>query len=242
MLPPPPDSKPFLVAVFDLLGFTAHLCDESGNPKAGGLSSLYEKYSLFLHVKADAVETRRVELISEEEISVTDFRIPHVVASDTVLMWSTVSDAPHLVRAAAHFVNLALTFSAPVRGALAYGDCIIEPSKGIYIGYPIVEALAAEKAQEWIGIGVLSRAGDVLSGVGGVVEYKVPLKPDRQLCLSHAIAWHWADDDPTAPGIRVQRLLQVVSDKHRAKYQNTLAFQETIGAEQGGLHRQNGSA
>jgi hypothetical protein len=76
-----------------------------------------------------------------------------------------------------------------LRGAIAFGDTIIDPPTNTFLGQPIVDAHLAETAQEWVGLGVHPTAVDGVRRCESVVEYKVPLKAGTPE-LTHAITWH----------------------------------------------------
>lgn len=222
MIPAPPKPEPLFIALVDLLGFKNHLWDSSGQKIQDGLGSLYEKYVRLLAAIKHSIEFNGPRFTREHSIEFVDIKVPHLIASDTVLLWSSQVDVEFLIGAVSNLINLGLTFNVPLRGALAYGDCIIDVSKNIFIGYPIVEAIETEKCQNWIGIGVTNNAANLIDNMDGVVKYPVPLQSsfetNKSINISHAIAWHWAepfqnDPDnlaqniPNGPEIRLKRLL-----------------------------------
>ncbi len=223
MLPPPPASTLVFVAILDLLGFKATLCDDSGVSRPRGLEELYETYFKLLWAKDLSTRINNFELGQDKNIRHVSGRINNVVASDTVLLWASDDEAEYFVDVVAELVNFALTIDIPLRGAISYGNCIIEKGKNIFLGLPIVEALEAEKIQEWIGIAVLQKAVDKIPNHPRVVEYCVPVKPDTSN-LNHALLWHWAENTPNAPEIRLKRLMNMASEKDKLKYENALAF------------------
>lgn len=98
----------------------------------------------------------------------------------------------------------------------------------ILLGLPIVEAIKAEKVQEWIGVAVLTSAAEKLNNHQGIVEYAIPVKPKTSILSKHALAWHLFDDTPNGPTIRLERLKNMAPNKDKVKYKNALAFVNTI--------------
>jgi hypothetical protein len=232
MIPAAPAPKSFFVGILDLLGFKSHLWGNNRSQRLNGLANLYEKYTLFLTALNRSINFAGFQWTEEQSIRNVNEQISHLVASDTVVLWSAEDKVDYLIWSISNLVNTALTFNVPLRGTLAYGDCIIDPLKNIFIGYPIVEAIEAEKLQEWIGVGVLPTAASRLKHIDAVVEYTVPLKTKENRSnlpfISHAVAWHWAEFVPNAPHIRIERLMQMAAAKDKIKYKNALLFVKRI--------------
>ena len=224
MLPPPPESKPIFVAVLDLLGFKRKLLDVSDVPIPGGLEEIYTTYYLFLYASDWSTKVDNIEPGSDENLRHVFGRIGYFVASDTVLLWANDDEASYFVGVVAKLVKTLLEFRVPLRGAISYGNCIIEKDKNIYLGLPIVKAIEAEKVQEWIGVAVLPSAAERLNNHPYVVEYSVPVKSNSSILLKHALAWPLADDTPNEPTIRLGDLKNMAPDKDKVKYENALAF------------------
>ena len=89
MIPPPPKPQPLFVTVADLLGFKRHLWDQERVPHANGLENLYETYTLLLHALDWATRIDRFEFTPENGIQHINMKVNHLVASDTILLWST---------------------------------------------------------------------------------------------------------------------------------------------------------
>jgi len=228
-LPPPPES--YAVAVLDLLGYKSHLWDNTGAPKPNGLTSLYETCFLWLHAADYGRSFSGFGLTNEGRLLPINEIVNYIIASDTMMLWATKAQAQFLVAAVARIFIRALGWGAPLRGALGYGDCILDLDRRILIGFPIVEALDAEKRQDWIGVCVLPDAVDALEGVTGIVRYDVPLKPqcsNSLPALRHALAWHWAQEVPNAAEIYLTRLAGFAPAVNRVKYDNALTFIRSV--------------
>ena len=112
-----------------------------------------------------------------------------------------------------------------MRGAIATGDCILDLERHILIGYPIAQAVAVEKRQEWLGIAVLPDAAKALEKVAGIVRYDVPVKDSSAAhFLQRAVAWHWAAENPGDAAIYLKRLSGLAREGDRAKYENAERF------------------
>ncbi len=218
------------MAILDLLGYKRFLWDERDTRRGGGPADLYERYSLLLHALDKSTTIDRLELRGEQLFSVWG-KLPSLVASDTIMLWSDPPDVGHFLSAVCRLMVQALGWGCPLHGALAYGDCILDTEKNILIGFPIVEAVQAERRQDWIGVGVLPTAAAVLEEHAVVVPYDVPMKssegPTPLEPLRHALAWHWAEETPNAAQIYTTRMRDSSGEEHRSKYENTLAFIST---------------
>lgn len=224
MYPPPPPPELLFVAILDLLGYHNHLWDEHQAVRPNGLARLYEVYTLLQLARSDSVRFHGIELSDSGRLQPINETVNCRVFSDTLVLWAPEEKARFLVAAVAQLVIRALQFNAPLRGAVAHGECILDPQKGVFIGYPLVEASAAEKAQEWIGVGVLPDAAARLGETPGVVSHSVPMKTVRPCTLHHAIAWHQAEDLPGAALIYLDRVRSQAPSSARKKYDNALEF------------------
>ena len=193
----PPRAQPaeYVVAFLDILGFKQALAKPGGLVTALGwhdeLRRLARMNALSLHLSPAAVaqvETR------------------HLSVSDGVYMWSdaTPGRAAGFIISVSAFVAAAVKARIPLRGAVAAGECVIDPRSLTFVGQPLVDAVEGEKCQEWLGVAVLPSAVKVLAHDGRVVRHDVPTKPRParswwRRCLggtepgprySHALAWH----------------------------------------------------
>lgn len=224
MWPPPPASKPHFVVVLDLLGYRQILHEK-------GLHDLYVLVHFLLHAIEESTRLEGLMLTHENTVEHYDVKISHLFASDTIMLWTDDKNVPYLIGASALLMNKALQFSLPLRGSLAYGDCIFHSERNIHIGHPIVEAIEKEKEQEWIGIGVLRSAAEQLKGHPAIVEYDVPMK-EGKAPLKHALAWHHWEEVPEGATIYLNRLMDSAGKDHCPKYKNTFKFMESFPLSQ----------
>ena len=118
------------------------------------------------------------------------------------------------------------------QAGIAYGECAIRPSDGVYLGPPLVDAYQTEQAQEWIGAACHpscqdSRDWTWYTGMTGspIGAYDVPVKPTASVELE------WCLNGPDHPGplefTEVGKWLSqqaAESDPHANKWRNTLQF------------------
>jgi hypothetical protein len=226
MLPSPPEPEPYFVAVLDMLGYESHLWDEHHQRRQEGLSRLHEAYTLLLWSKARATVFDEIQMSDDRLVSIHE-TVDSTIASDTIMLWATEKKVALLVRAVAHLVAQALGFGAPLRGCIAFGDCILDASRDIMIGYPLVEAARGEQSQDWIGVGVLAAAAEALKGHQAVVQYAVPMH-DGEHAITHALAWHWAEDSPGDSRVYLARWKKQAPSGARGKYDRALAFIDAV--------------
>jgi hypothetical protein len=237
MHPPSPEPETCAIAILDLLGYKSHLWDEAGSPKPNALASLYETFFLWLTATDYGRSFNRFTLTADGKLARVEQAIDYVVASDTMMLWAPRDKAQYLLAATARLFIRALGWGAPLRGAIGFGDCILDFERHIVIGYPIVEAVEAEKRQDWLGVCVLPSAAAALAGNTGIVPYEVPVKQaysQSSPSLQHALAWHWAEEVPNAAEIYLTRLASAAPCGTRQKYKRALAFIRRIGAQPAG--------
>lgn len=125
--------------------------------------------------------------------------------SDTILLWTTPilsEDEGHTAtvlafsRTVADLVLHGFLSGLPLRGAIAYGECLIDEPKHLFIGQPIVDAYELETQQKWIGVAIHPNAEAGLAQLLGwdlpticLCEYSVPMKQTAQVKPGLAIDW-----------------------------------------------------
>lgn len=150
------ESRQKAIAILDVLGFKSHLekCSVTG---------VYNLIIKFIRICIPHIisrieyDYRRLEryanletrAISLKVINISDSLILYV---DHELDWFTQEHEIETISlATAMLLNISLAHGIPLRGAIAFGDCIINEDENVFIGKPFVEALKDEKRQEWVG-------------------------------------------------------------------------------------------
>jgi hypothetical protein len=172
------------VAFFDVLGFQSRL-------RQVGLREVLHAYNSLVEMKEQA---DRLSVFSSEGVLFT--RVGSTIFSDSILFWcyDHSGSVQKLFNAAAFLIAAAIDIRWPLRGGLAYGECVLDPQTSTFIGQPIIDAYNTEESQQWIGAGLhVSILQHLLlggsTGMGkDVIEYEVPTKKG-QPGLTHAIHW-----------------------------------------------------
>ena len=144
---PEPQRMPWMVALFDVLGFSARL-------RSSGLEIVHRDYQTLVErvvtkeplrcigAMKSPGETGRVPAIYSADVRYTYF-------SDTILLWMPLVPlfvGPFTQRCA-DLVCEALRMGIPLRGALSLGEAVMHKKTGTYIGEPLVEAARLEAAR-----------------------------------------------------------------------------------------------
>ncbi len=104
--------------------------------------------------------------------------------SDTILLWTKYDDLRFQVS-----VDIVLDFfcdcfknGLPLRGAIAFGDAVMDRQRGIFLGHPIIEAARAESSQRWCGCGFGPSLDDFprLGPADRFMPYSDHAKPGRE--------------------------------------------------------------
>lgn len=116
-----------------------------------------------------------------------------------------------------------LEVGLPLRGAIAIGEAIIEPTQNIFLGQPIVEAARLENGHRLIG------ASFCASGMNQTIPPRYALQFDRHIKDTHRQLWggamldwprHWRNSRKTDLHHTIQAL--DTEPKHSGYYSNTL--------------------
>jgi len=203
----PPSARRF-VGCFDVLGFTKYV-------KSTPLEDVLAAYE---HLLQNARYFTEIPVIHSAGGGggVDLERVPYQIFSDTILVWSADSGGEHtqnFLQSCCCLVAASVRARLPLRGGVAYGECLMDTFGGRYIGRAIVDAHETEAIQEWIGVGLhescfASPIGKNLAKFEDVVSYKVPVKKKASSpwcqwlrscgCLSesqigpieHTLRWH----------------------------------------------------
>jgi hypothetical protein len=146
-------SADYLFAFLDVLGFEELL-------KRLGLEGLVHRYEELLSAAlAPQSEERpwaKAHAVVAGKLRPALMWIPIQTAyfSDSLLLWVAYHPGhveEFLVRCSRVFCQ-ALSLGLPLRGAISVGRAVLDKSRGIYLGLPLVEAVRLESKSEWIGV------------------------------------------------------------------------------------------
>lgn len=224
-----PQPAQYLVAMCDVLGFQNLVA-------ALPLPEIHSRYLQLIQTLEPNPVYRVDTKTGRREVVLN-----HVVFSDTILYWAPAGQAMELLP-----YTLAATMAAsldylPFRAGIAFGECVIDPTRHIYIGQPIIDAYHTEQAQVWMG-GAFHPSCWRYSGLLEVlckeqtrsaVEYPVPIKPAaaaKGLRLKYGLNWPRGGDvnfRARAPEL-LARALAAAPDNVKAKWENARRFFEAI--------------
>jgi hypothetical protein len=93
-------------------------------------------------------------------------------------------------------VAKAMWLNVPLRGAIAYGRCIVSLDPIYYLGQPILDAYALEHRQQWAGVSLCDTAEQLLAGTQSLrlVRCEVPIKSGvdpRQVVPTSMLVVDW---------------------------------------------------
>jgi hypothetical protein len=228
--PETPETRRYLLAVFDVLGFSALL-------ERKGLNEITALYSRLIAeaVTKEAMRTYTIVRFSETQSGSVLGALPvrHAHFSDTIFLWVPLVQhfiAPFMARCA-DMVCEALRMGLPLRGALAVGPAVMHTRTGTFVGAPVVEAAKLEQSQVWLGasLGASMLAADVSREFDPylVLPYAVPFKKGKAR-VSADLALDWPsrfrsryETDP----IDAVRAVDM-SPLHHVYYDNAVKFAE----------------
>jgi hypothetical protein len=208
------------VAMFDVLGFRTVVARTP-------LPLLRDTYRRLQREKQWAA---RIPVLGRS--GVQDWVVPTTIFSDTILMWADDSyeALDTLLATCSILIGNTVMMGWPVRGGIAYGQCVLDRRRRMFVGQPIVDAHETQESQEWVGAALhhscLSHQSlsTVMQKHDSVRSYAVPVKPGAP-GLDWAI--HWGDRIPDAQAA-IAQLSQGVGPSVRTKYDNTQAFLSAV--------------
>lgn len=242
------------VAFVDVLGMQKLLRTRSLLSVANGILRSFASRSM----ASVPILSRDKSLISEV-VQHTGMRpaniVTHLFVSDTLLItclvdpWertlkkAAVDAIWHLALMVAQLMALNALDGIWLRGAIAYGDCLVRPTDPVLLlGEPLIEASVWEKRQEWSG-GMLTPSAVLpfaaypralhaltLSTHSPLVKYEIPVKPGEPGLPSPSLAINWCA--PPFPFLDPDKAVTKLKKQTRAradiavKIRNTIAFCE----------------
>jgi hypothetical protein len=225
--------RKYILAVFDVLGFSA-LLSRMGLTE---VTALYEKL-IAEAVTKEAMRTFTIVRFSETEKGSVLGTLPvsHAHFSDTILLWVPLVQHfidPFLARCA-DMVCEALKMGLPLRGAVAVGPAVMHSGTGTFVGGPVVEAAKLEQSQDWLGVslGPSMLAADVSSEFDPtlVIPYPVPFKKAQERIYAD-LALDWPNRFRSRFGSDPVEAIRAIdtSPSHHIYYDNAVKFAEFSG-------------
>ncbi len=172
IVPDPTRPADYLVAFLDVLGFEALLNEL-------GLDELARRYDELLDAALLPQSEARpwsvgFALVQGEPVpGLMCLPIQTAYFSDSLLLWASYhpSHVPEFLDRCARVFCQALALGIPIRGAVSIGTAILDKSRGIYLGVPLIEAVRLESKSNWIGVSL---------GASWKSEtMRTPVPPDR---------------------------------------------------------------
>lgn len=244
--PETPETRRYMLAVFDVLGFSA-LLHERG---------LAEVTALYSRLIAEAVTKEGMRSYSIVRFSKTQMGsvlgtapIGHAHFSDTILLWVPLVQhfiGPFMARCGDMMCE-ALRMGLALRGAISVGPAVMHSRTGTFVGPPVVEAARLEQAQNWLGVSLApsTLAADVSREFDPhlVIPYRIPFKKGKADNLAD-LALDWPARFRARYGVSPVEAIRAIdrSPSHRIYYDNAVKFAEFSAGpvfRSEGFHRPN---
>lgn len=158
--------------MFDILGFRALL-------SVLGLSGLTARVKhlegdLRMHFQWEA----RSVMFSD---TILLYSAPLRATGDEGSVWAREGYVDAFLRWCAALQAMSLRAELPMRGGVALGECVLAPSRGRFLGQPIVDAYVLSERQDWIGVALHEsclplRLRHEPADAAVTVQTKIPLK------------------------------------------------------------------
>ncbi len=139
------EAKEYMIAMFDVLGFKSLF-------PLPGLDEVYRRYeTLTAFVREPKSGYDFVPI--DGFVAIGHLEVQCAYFSDTLLYWTPYSFPAFrsFCTTCSETLCRGIEIGLPLRGGVAVGQAIMDHSKAIYLGQPIIEAAKVEGAQSWIG-------------------------------------------------------------------------------------------
>lgn len=221
----------YLVALFDVLGFSALVAEKGGE----ALLETYQELIAKAVLNTNYTGFGRIK-VGPNQYGVGGFYAPvnYTYFSDTIMLWTTrqfTHVSPFLAKCG-DLICEALKIGMPLRGSICFGEAVMHKPSHTFLGSAIVEASDIEKNQRWIGatLGTGFMLNDVKEALSETLV--VPLfcehfKPEMKLTLPYlTLDWvgRWrakANPDLIAT---LDAMKAKAPEKNKPYYDNTIAF------------------
>lgn len=231
---PNPEISRYMLAMFDVLGFSRWM-------QTAGLETVLDSYhQLIEKVVVRPNEKGGLGAIQTPEGAIFAVTGPpgYAYFSDTILLWHPLVPAfvDGFVGRCADLVCEALAMDIPLRGAITLGDAVLSREASFFLGKPIVEAANVEKAQNWMGVtfGHTAVWSPFLAQMHGtaIIEYAPPAKEHLKEYLSPIVLdWprRWRDKHGECPSAKLAALN--TDPQFSSYWENTIAFAKVSAAK-----------
>ena len=226
---------PIILAMFDVLGFSARL-EREGLDRVLTLYNELVETTIKRHEQEKRWESgfRPIGESPEGTLMIPVlFGLPlrYAYFSDTILLWVPLVQMfvrPFIAHCAT-FMCEALNMRVPIRGSLALGEAVMHRQSSTYLGQPLVDAARLESAQKWLGgaFSISATWPEFLAEIDPrlIVEYDVPVKESTAPGTLTPVVLDWPrrwrelyDIDPR------QILEEMARNTPHPYYENTIAF------------------
>lgn len=221
---PDPEFEPIVLAFFDVLGFSERV-------KRIGLTEIHRQYQELLSIvkekSSDRVIVVPVPVGGGGLCNVGCRRtLQHAYFSDTVFLWVKyeLPVMQSFLDSVLDFFCEALVRDLPMRGCITFGDAIMKPNEGVFLGDPIIEGARGEAAQSWLGVSFGPSVNQPEYGWLGSLRHVIPYhdhaKPGKESFVEPLVLdWprRWRDaysDRPCA----TEKLAQLNTDARFSGY------------------------
>lgn len=221
------------MGVFDVLGFKNFVAAHS-------LDEVIEAYEGLVAAAAELAQFRVVKVSAGKpgSVRVDTEHVLHAIGSDTLFLWQAGArgeDVQNFFDFAAYLVAASVQLGLPLRGGIAFGECVMDREKMHFLGQPIIDAHLVETTQEWAGVALHdscfeSPLGKKLGKIADFVEYAVPVK-EKCKPLSKALRWHAYADPNLVEQLGALSAKTKDGSSPHTKLQNTIAFVEGVPRE-----------
>jgi hypothetical protein len=162
----------YLIAFLDVLGFESLL-------NTIGLVELSRRYQELLTIALRPNSGSRplnvgIAMVKgEPTVGLMWLPIEAAYFSDSLLLWARYhpGHVPIFLDRCSQVFCQALALGIPIRGAISVGTALLDKTKGIYLGLPLIEAVRLESRSNWIGV--------ALGASWRLDALRIPIPPDR---------------------------------------------------------------
>jgi len=192
--------EPIALAFFDVLGF-------SDRVRSIGLPKIYKQYQDLISIAKKRSAERIIEVLIPDGAGGLDSGIclrtlQFAYFSDTIMIWVKYEFpvVESFLSSVLDFFCEALLRGLPMRACITFGEAIMRPKDGIFLGEPIIEAARGEQAQSWLGISfgpsVNQQRYGWLGSLRHVIPYHHHTKPSKESLVENLVLdWprRWRD-------------------------------------------------